>query len=620
MRHVHTLIVGSGAAGLAAAVRLHALGIRDLLIVTEGLHCGTSRNAGSDKQTYYKLGLYGREADSPSELAETLFAGGSMHGDLALVEAALSARCFYHLVDAGVPFPHDRYGQFAGYKTDHDPRRRATSCGPYTSREMCRALIEELTMRRIPVLENANAVRLLVNAGRICGAIILHDGQFETVAAANVVFAVGGPGGLYRDSVYPLGHTGAIGLALEQGAAAQNLPESQYGLASIKFRWNVSGTYMQVVPRMVSTAADGVSDEREFLLDALPSAAVMNNLIFLKGYQWPFDVRKAGDGSSRIDLLVYRETVEKKRRVFLDFRTNSNGFAPEALSPEALDYLQKSGASQASPLARLRHMNPAAIDLYAEHGIDLEREMLEIAVCAQHNNGGLAADCFYESLNIRHLFPIGEVNGSHGVSRPGGAALNAGQTGAFQAAELIAEAYAANDIEAARVEALGRDAIADLARPGSRDWRSDRAELQARMSLAAGHVREENTVRDALAQARQLYTAIRRDWYPAQHRLEGCCNRHLAYAHVVYLSAILFQIVSGTGSRGSALVLRDGAVQPENPEFRNQVLETTHLEHRWVPVRPLPETDGWFENIWRDWREKRIYRRKPEGVCHDELS
>ena len=118
---VHTLIIGSGAAGLAAAVRLKNEGIDDILIVTEGLSKGTSINTGSDKQTYYKLSMCGDDADSPRAMAETYFAGGSMHGDLALVEASLSPRAFLHLVDLGVPFPRDAYGQFIGYKTDHDP-------------------------------------------------------------------------------------------------------------------------------------------------------------------------------------------------------------------------------------------------------------------------------------------------------------------------------------------------------------------------------------------------------------------------------------------------------------------------------------------------------------------
>lgn len=52
---------GSGAAGLNAAVQLNAQGLGDVSIVTEGLDKGTSINAGSDKQTFYKLSMCGRE-------------------------------------------------------------------------------------------------------------------------------------------------------------------------------------------------------------------------------------------------------------------------------------------------------------------------------------------------------------------------------------------------------------------------------------------------------------------------------------------------------------------------------------------------------------------------------
>mgnify|MGYP000953687705 CR=1 FL=1 len=62
---VHTLVVGSGAAGLNAANQLKAMGVEDVLVVTEGLQMGTSINTGSDKQTYYKLAMCGDDADSP---------------------------------------------------------------------------------------------------------------------------------------------------------------------------------------------------------------------------------------------------------------------------------------------------------------------------------------------------------------------------------------------------------------------------------------------------------------------------------------------------------------------------------------------------------------------------
>ena len=117
----HTLVVGSGAAGLACACRLRAAGIESVGLLTEGLSCGTSINTGSDKQTYYKLGLSGETPDSPVLLARTLFEGGSVDGDVAFAEAACSTRAFMKLVELGVPFPRDRYGAFPGYRTDHDP-------------------------------------------------------------------------------------------------------------------------------------------------------------------------------------------------------------------------------------------------------------------------------------------------------------------------------------------------------------------------------------------------------------------------------------------------------------------------------------------------------------------
>ena len=132
----NTVIVGTGAAGYNAADRLWELGQQDILIVTENRMAGTSRNTGSDKQTYYKLTLSGEISDSVMEMAENLFTGQCVDGDLALCEAALSVQSFMRLVELGVPFPKNRYGEYVGYKTDHDPRRRATSVGPYTSKQM----------------------------------------------------------------------------------------------------------------------------------------------------------------------------------------------------------------------------------------------------------------------------------------------------------------------------------------------------------------------------------------------------------------------------------------------------------------------------------------------------
>jgi len=616
MKKVHTLVIGSGASGLAAALRLHAEGVKNILLVSEGLRRGTSINTGSDKQTYYKLGMYGSEPDAPELMAASYFDNGSCHGDVALIESALSVRCFMHLANLGVPFPCDALGQYIGYKTDHDPKRRATSCGPYTSKEMCLALIRAVKAAGIPIREKCTVARLLTLRRRAAGAVIFDNVKktFDTVLAENTVFAVGGPGGLYAQSVYPCGHTGAIGLALARGAVAQNLPESQFGLASIKFRWNVSGTYMQVLPRFISTEQDG-SGEREFLRDYFHDDARLNSMVFLKGYQWPFDVRKVPDGSSIIDMLVHKETASG-RRVWLDFRSNPEGLDFAAISAEAREYLERSGALSGTPLERLLKMNPGAVSLYRDHNIDLAKEPLEVAVCAQHNNGGLAGNIWYESVNIPHLFPIGEVNGSHGVARPGGSALNAGQVGAFRAAEFIA--HSGNDdplnTDAAQRAAARAQKELEKLLGGRRCWQDDRRELQARMTRAAGHLRRPDELEKEVKAARKLVRAIEREGYPASAGESGLINAQLAFAHWAYLSAILFQARAGVGSRGSAAVLdKEGRIVPEDASFRKKVLETRfngqEFVHRFVDCRPVPHEDGWFETVWAEYRNGSVYRK-----------
>jgi len=645
---VHTLVIGSGAAGLNAAVQLHARGIKDLLIITEGLGMGTSINTGSDKQTYYKLGLYGTELDSPVELAKSFFSGGSMHGDLALVEASISARAFLNLVNLGVKFPQDRFGQFVGYKTDHDPRQRATSFGPYTSREMCRVLIDEIRRRNINVRENRVTVTLLTSGEgdlkRVAGAIAVHTGNgkntFEAYAAENVVFAVGGPGGLYKTSVYPNIHTGAIGLALKAGVKAQSLPESQYGTASIKFRWNVSGTYMQVLPRMISTAVDGISDECEFLRPYSATEGQMNTAVFLKGYQWPFDPRKVAGGSSIVDILVYIETALKGRRVFMDFRRNSSDLKFEELEPEALEYLKKSNALFGLPIERLSKMNPDAIKLYAEHGINLVAEPLEIAVCAQHNNGGLAGNHWWESLNVKHLFPVGEVNGSHGVYRPGGSALNSGQVAGFRAADYISNRYPDFTLDDAVFYRAAKTGLDDCAAwlekcsSSKYNWQTERDEFQGRMTKAGSHIRSGKQLESALSEARVQYRRISEQgiaFSSAGEMVEALRNLQLCFAHVVYLEALLAQVKSGVGSRGSAMVMDKNGIAahpmlgdewrfaPENEAFRDKVLETVaaddgSVRHEWVQRRPLPECNAWFENAWADYREGKIFDSAGKGI------
>jgi succinate dehydrogenase/fumarate reductase flavoprotein subunit len=626
---LNTLIIGSGAAGLNAAVRLHEHGQTDIAIVTDRFGGGTSANSGSDKQTYYKLSLAGDLPDSAFDMARDLAAGGSMHGDIAMAEAQGSAEAFFHLVGLGVPFPHDRYGAYVGYKTDHDPRQRATSAGPLTSKLMFEALAGEVRRRRIRIFDGHEVIAILTAgrgaAKRSIGALALDAGNlgrpdrgFVLFNAVNAVVATGGPGGMYEHSVYPESQTGSHGMLFEAGAIAHNLTESQFGLASVKFRWNVSGTYQQVVPRYVSTNASG-GDEREFLNDFFPDMGALATAVFLKGYQWPFDPRKAVEGgSSLIDVLVYDETVVKGRRVFLDFRRDPEGdarlapFEPGRLGVEALEYLRRSDALMATPIARLERMNAPAIDLYRSHGIDLAREPLEIAVCAQHNNGGFRGSIWWAS-NIRGLFPVGEVCGTHGVTRPGGSALNAGQVGSARAAR------------AAVLEK--RDLARAMLGGGGMKPEECLAELRRRMSASAAVIRDPEAVRIATKQAHELWLRARHEMRVSSPRdlPRGFKALDLALTHAVYLEALSEYLARGGKSRGSYLV-PDANGQPPHPLLGGRwafslagpedfvaanILEVRldgrgQVHKKWVPVRPVPRPEGWFETVWEDYRKDRI--------------
>lgn len=626
-----TAIIGTGCAGFNAADWLYILGRRDIALFTEGVGMGTSRNTGSDKQTYYKLSLSGNELDSVAQMAQTLFAGGGVHGDNALSEAACSARSFIKLANLGVPFPTNEYGEYVGYKTDHDPRQRATSAGPLTSKFMTEVLEKAVREKGIPIFDRYMAVELLVRENRIHGFLCLDLDGMDTparglcaVQAAHVVMATGGPAGCYYNSVYPESQTGMSGMALSAGAKASNLQDWQYGLASVKFRWNVSGTYQQVLPRYISIDADGI--EREFLPEYFGCPYEALKMVFLKGYQWPFDIGKL-NGSSMIDLIVHHEIIDLGRRVYMDFSSDpaglENGF--NGLDEEARRYLANSHALLKTPIARLKKMNLPAIKLYKSHGIDLYTEPLEVSVCAQHHNGGIAVDRNWES-SIRGLYVIGEAAGTFGSYRPGGSALNSGQVGSMRAAEHIAWQPAEGSSLLEDFSALAEQQVKTLLslfdkvciKKGGSNIRQNRTEMQVKMSSFAAHIRDPEKInkmqRDLETALAALFGSACAD--NANELAELLRNQDILQTQRAVLSAMKLA-ADKYGSRGSAMVLDPEGIPPgvglagfrycrRKPDDENLVLETClcggEFVSQFIPVRPLPVSDDWFENVWNSYR------------------
>ena len=682
---LNTVVVGTGCAGFNAADSLYDLGQHDIALVTEGVNMGTSRNTGSDKQTYYKLTLSGDAPDSVGEMAKTYFSGGAMHGDIALIEAALSARCFNKLASIGVPFPHNKYGEYIGYKTDHDPRQRATSAGPLTSKFMTEKLEKQVAAKNITIFDGYQVIAILTqkvssraegisppavddertpNGGltppRSCAVGLLAidlsktQSQFKDCGSVrfvlfnctNIVWAVGGPAGMYATSVYPESQTGTSGMLYEAGARGINLTESQYGLASIKFRWNVSGTYQQVIPRYISTDESG-NDPREFLDKYFDSPGQMMDAVFLKGYQWPFDPRKVEyRGSSLIDILVYHETQNKGRRVWMDFLHNparcsrSDGELDFSLcNSETYTYLEKSKALFGRPIDRLASMNQPAIQLYKDNGIDLHAEMLEVAVCAQHNNGGLLGNIWSES-NVRHLFPVGEANGIFGVYRPGGSALNSTQVSSLRAAQFIAANYTQPPPDIETFVSIIQEQVMEkfqlacsFADSGESDVAECRETMQKRMTACGAHVRSLDKIEQAIQEclSEMQITDGRREPATVSPKNTAATayafrNRDILLTQYVYLCAIREYILRGGGSRGSYLVRDENGKLPflslpeefrfslDDGELLGSVCEialdaeTWECQCDWKPVRPIPSDDNWFENVWAEYRQGEVIR------------
>jgi succinate dehydrogenase/fumarate reductase flavoprotein subunit len=671
------IIIGSGTASLNAAVQLKRLGIDDVAIITEGVYLGTSANTGSDKQTYYRLNPCAPAGDSACKMAQDLFSGGSMHGDTALIEAALSGECFAHLCQLGVEFPFNEYGIYPGYRTDHDTIGRATSAGPRTSIMMHEKLLAEARRLGVMIIDGMEVVKILTESdtsiypspiplplqgeeGRqfsksadsadsenniasswtgggwgksnvVKGVVALNnENSLQVILADYVVWGTGGPAVLYADSVYPREQAGSLGVALMAGARACNLTESQFGIASVNPRWNLSGSFQQVLPDYFSCNPDG-TEKRHFLIPYFNDWQTMCRMIFLKGYEWPFDVKKI-PGSSLIDLLVYQERVELGRKVFMDFTCNpdySGGrFSIKALPDIVKDYLIKSGATGSTPVRRLIKMNPAAYELYLSKGVDLRKEPLEIAVCNQHLNGGLVVDKWWET-GIKNFFAVGEAAGTHGIYRPGGSTLNAGQVGSLRAAQCVAYRVKTRKNTILKDEIL--EVLEGAIKSGQRiNPLDERLKIQKRASATLGIIRSLAGTRKAMAEnIKQLQ----------KHILSGVKDRSEIRAWLKNIDLLITEraMLNASGklleslkqSRGSFIYQKkanmdlrhfgyvlaggDSKGRARNDKaLTDMVIETWidkegNAHSKFVPVRPLPKPDDWFEAVWARFMKGEVF-------------
>ena len=583
MRKIYKcLIIGSGAAAYSAADWLDRENIKDIAIITENRLSGTSRNTGSDKQTYYKLSMDGITPDSPYKMASDMFSGGSCDGEKMYLEAVNSQKCFLRLCDYGVNFPTDRFGAYPGYKTDHDDTLRATSVGPLTSKAMTQQLEKVvIEQNKTPLFDNKLVIKILTENNKCFGVRVIDTESAieENIYAENVICATGAPACIYEDSVYPVSQHGMTGVLIDAGVRMCNFTQWQYGMASVDFRWNVSGSFMQVVPRFVSVDKNG--EEREFLADYFSDTAKAYSFVFLKGYQWPFSYARAQQ-SSKIDMAVHNEMLQGKT-VFLDYRKNPENFCFEKLSEEAKQYISATECYADTPIERLKKLNSKAIDVYLRQGIDLHKDMLKIAVCAQHNNGGVYTDNNFET-DIKGLYVIGEAAGTFGLSRPGGSALNDTQVGGLIAAKNISR----TNTECADFQYNKTDSNTGFIK----DTAIDYSHFKKKMSRVASFKRDYEGCIDLLSEIKTVL-----ENYPQRHHsiVAYYLDRDMLISMKALLEAIILENPE-TGSRGGAIFIKNGETVKENTYYRDYLTVTQNKYIEFQKVSPVPCEQTPFEH------------------------
>lgn len=625
------LVIGSGAAGFNAANTILKDGRKTVALITENINSGTSRNTGSDKQTYYKLSLAGDMLDSVSLMAKNIFDGGCVDGDNALCEAAQSVSCFMNLCRLGVPFPTNSSGEYVGYKTDHDEHARATSAGPLTSKFMTEALQTEAKNLGLKIFNKYYAVKILKEKEKVIGLICLDKNtkNFVFFNCPNIILATGGPAAIYYDNVYPNSQCGSTSLAICAGVKTQNLTEWQYGLSSVNPKWNVSGSYMQVLPRFVSLDKDGL--EHDFIKDYFKDRYEALSKIFLKGYQWPFDSNKVFNGSSIIDLLVYIETKLKNRKVYLDYTKNPYLLKKinfKKISKEAYDYLSKTGALLDTPYKRLQKMNKPAIELYKSKGVDLSKDYLEISVCAQHHNGGISVDKWWKT-NIEGLFAVGECAGTHGINRPGGSALNAGQVGSFRAASYILKDKRNVKKKNAFMKLANKELKTELDFVKSivginSNAKKIQNDISKDMTKFASIVRNSKDMKLLFDRTLNLVDKFR-DIVEVKNKsqiIQAYKLKDVLITSSAVLCAMINYSQKNKTSRGSAIYyVKSGKKYKGMPEIfrflpydkklsdkiQQVIYKNNKFNVTWRSVRPIPKQDESFENVWKNYlKDKKV--------------
>ncbi|WIE71158.1 L-aspartate oxidase [Curtobacterium sp. MCJR17_020] len=231
---MHVVIVGSGIAGLTAAIRASA--VHDVTLVTKG--------ALADSATAYAQGgvavALGADDSAALHQADThVAAAGSADARAVEVLCSDGPARVRDLLALGVPFDRstdpaslDRYGDdlARGREAAHGRWRVVHADGDATGAAIERTLIGALHRQHVTILERTCLTDLVVRDGTVVGIDVLDLlGEPRRIDADAVVIASGGAGHLYRETTNPLVATGdGVAAAWRAGAVVADLEFVQF--------------------------------------------------------------------------------------------------------------------------------------------------------------------------------------------------------------------------------------------------------------------------------------------------------------------------------------------------------------------------------------------------------
>lgn len=374
------VIVGSGAAGLYAALKLS-----QEIELPDGILLVTKSGLGESNSLYAQGGIVGVIHQNPEDsvnchVQDTLKAGAGLC-DAKAVEYISSAsdEVINDLISGGVKFDRDSTGELTfTLEAAHSIKRILHSGGDATGRGITEALRQKvLEDDNITVIENSMAVELLVDSDKECKGAILYNElteEHEIVYTSALVLATGGVGQLYQYTTNPEGATGdGIDLAYNAGAVIQDMEFIQFHPTALALSPNNKNRFL------ISEAVRG------------EGAKLINNHgdEFMAKYH---DKRE----------LAPRDIVT---RAIYSEMTREHGFNV-FLNASMIDH------------NKLFRRFPTISKKCGEQGIDISKKPIPVAPAAHYTMGGIKATVEGKT-SINGLYAIGEVasTGLHGANR-----------------------------------------------------------------------------------------------------------------------------------------------------------------------------------------------------------